>query len=174
MSSCSVSFYRTLRRVAILADQGVSICLSDANRRAFESQDIETQTIGIAGPDPDLAEAFARMARFSADALLSSFTGAPSGVHTGGFTGEGWFIGGGVENNLNIFGISSPGWFMKTEYRAAYYGNKSLNALADGTNLPVGTLSTSTILWFRPSAPRWFTASTGVARSLPSTDFLLI
>jgi putative tryptophan/tyrosine transport system substrate-binding protein len=63
-------FLPNLRRVAILADQGMSTCLSDANRRAFESQDVETQTIGIAGPDPDLAEAFAGMAQFRADALI--------------------------------------------------------------------------------------------------------
>jgi outer membrane immunogenic protein len=37
-----------------------------------------------------------------------------------------WFVGGGVENNLNIFGISAPGWFMKTEYRAAYYDRKDV------------------------------------------------
>ena len=54
-----------------------------------------------------------------------------------GFAGG--FVGGGVENSLNIFGISSPGWFMKTEYRAAYYGNKNISELADGTNVPVGT-----------------------------------
>ena len=36
----------------------------------------------------------------------------------------GWFVGGGVENNLNIFGITAPGWFMKTEYRAAYYDRR--------------------------------------------------
>ncbi len=38
------------------------------------------------------------------------------------FTRNGLFIGGGVENKLDIFGITIPGWFMKTEYRAAYYG----------------------------------------------------
>ena len=38
-----------------------------------------------------------------------------------GFNRNGCFVGGGVENNLNIFGISSPGWFMKTEYRSAFY-----------------------------------------------------
>ena len=42
---------------------------------------------------------------------------------TPSFTKGGWFVGGGVENNLNIFGISAPGWFMKTEFRAAYGGN---------------------------------------------------
>jgi len=39
---------------------------------------------------------------------------------------NGWFVGGGVENNLDIFGIHIPGLFMKTEYRAAYYGNVNL------------------------------------------------
>ena len=43
-------------------------------------------------------------------------------VETGSFSRSGWFVGGGVENSLNIFGINSPGLFMKTEYRAAYYG----------------------------------------------------
>jgi len=38
---------------------------------------------------------------------------------TPSFTRNGVFIGGGVENNLNIFGIAAPGWFMKTEYRPA-------------------------------------------------------
>ena len=37
------------------------------------------------------------------------------------FNRNGWFVGGGVENNLNIFGITAPGWFMKTEYRSAFY-----------------------------------------------------
>jgi outer membrane immunogenic protein len=101
---------------------------------------------------------------WSGSTLLSGFTGNPSGLHTGGFTGEGWFIGGGVENNLNIFGITAPGWFMKTEYRAAYYGNKDLNVLADGTNLPssfsinfnnalVQTVSTSLVYRFNWGGP---------------------
>jgi outer membrane immunogenic protein len=44
------------------------------------------------------------------------------GVHTNGFTSSGLFVGGGVENNLDIFGIRIPGLFMKTEYRSAFYG----------------------------------------------------
>jgi outer membrane immunogenic protein len=51
---------------------------------------------------------------------------------------DGWFIGGGVERSLNIFGITAPGWFMKTEYRAAYYDSKNINELIDGTNLSNG------------------------------------
>ena len=101
---------------------------------------------------------------WSGSTLLNPVTVAPSGFHTGGFTGEGWFIGGGVENNLNIFGITSPGWFMKTEYRAAYYGNKSLNVLVDGTNIPTGvannfndslvqTVSTSLVYRFNWTGP---------------------
>ena len=45
---------------------------------------------------------------------------------TPSFRRDGWFIGGGVENNLDIFGISAPGWFMKTEYRSAFYDRISL------------------------------------------------
>jgi outer membrane immunogenic protein len=45
---------------------------------------------------------------------------------TPSFSRNGWFIGGGVENNLDIFGISAPGWFMKTEYRSAFYDRISL------------------------------------------------
>ena len=48
------------------------------------------------------------------------------GGHTDSFNRNGWFIGGGVENSLNFFGISSPGWFMKTEYRSAFYDRKSV------------------------------------------------
>ena len=58
---------------------------------------------------------------WSGTTLLDEFTGAPVGGHTDGFNRNGWFIGGGVENNLNFFGITSPGWFMKTEYRSAFY-----------------------------------------------------
>ncbi len=46
---------------------------------------------------------------------------SPFVTSTPSFNRNGWFVGGGVENNLNIFGIAAPGWFMKTEYRAAYY-----------------------------------------------------
>jgi outer membrane immunogenic protein len=53
--------------------------------------------------------------------------GAPGGVTTtSSFSRNGWFIGGGVENNLDIFGITAPGWFMKTEYRSAFYDRISL------------------------------------------------
>ena len=59
----------------------------------------------------------------------SQASGAPVGLHTNGFSAQGWFVGGGVENNLDIFGLSAPGWFMKTEYRAAYYGLPVLASL---------------------------------------------
>ncbi|UWU89162.1 outer membrane protein [Bradyrhizobium sp. CB1015] len=52
----------------------------------------------------------------------------PTGAQTttSSFRRDGWFIGGGVENNLDLFGISAPGWFMKTEYRSAFYDRISL------------------------------------------------
>jgi outer membrane immunogenic protein len=68
-----------------------------------------------------------------------------------------------VENNLNIFGITAPGWFMKTEYRSAFYYNKTINELVDGTNLFVGrdvglntwtqTISTSLVYRFNWTGP---------------------
>jgi len=78
--------------------------------------------------------------------LLDSLSGLPVGLHTNSFNRNGWFVGGGVENNLDIFGISAPGWFMKTEYRGAYYDRANINAIVDGTNLPFGT----TNLGFKP------------------------
>jgi outer membrane immunogenic protein len=45
---------------------------------------------------------------------------------TPSFHRNGFFIGGGVENNLDIFGITAPSWFMKTEYRSAFYDRISL------------------------------------------------
>jgi outer membrane immunogenic protein len=85
------------------------------------------------------------------------------GDHTNSFNRNGWFIGGGVENNLNIFGISAPGWFMKTEYRAAYYGSKGISEINDATNALVGrdinfkpwvqTISTSLVYRFNWTGP---------------------
>jgi outer membrane immunogenic protein len=57
-------------------------------------------------------------ANWNGTGLVSSFTGAASGVHTNSFTQNGWFIGGGVENKLALFGFLGPNWFVKTEYRA--------------------------------------------------------
>jgi outer membrane immunogenic protein len=95
--------------------------------------------------------------------LFDSFSGAPVGFHTGSFNRNGWFVGGGFENNLNIFGITAPGWFMKTEYRAAYYDRKDINELSDVGNLPaattlafkpwVQTISTSLVYRFNWSGP---------------------
>jgi outer membrane immunogenic protein len=95
--------------------------------------------------------------------LTSAVSGGPAGFHTNGFNTQGWFVGGGVENNLDIFGISAPGWFMKTEYRAAYYDNKNLNIVTDGVNTPtafdinfkplVQTVSTSLVYRFNWTGP---------------------
>jgi outer membrane immunogenic protein len=82
---------------------------------------------------------------------------------TPSFRRDGWFVGGGVENNLDIFGISAPGWFMKTEYRSAFYNRISLpetdvvtGALNGGaiTFKPwVQTISTSLVYRFNWSGP---------------------
>jgi outer membrane immunogenic protein len=78
-------------------------------------------------------------AHWGGSEMFGTFSGLPVGLHTSNFNANGWFVGGGVENNLDIFGIHAPGWFMKTEYRSAFYNNKTLDELVDGTNVPFGT-----------------------------------
>jgi outer membrane immunogenic protein len=95
--------------------------------------------------------------------IFDTFSGLNEGVHTNSFTRNGWFIGGGVENNLDIFGITGPGWFWKTEYRSAFYGRRNATELFDVTNLPVGndirfnswnqTISTSIVYRFNWGGP---------------------
>jgi outer membrane immunogenic protein len=101
---------------------------------------------------------------WSGTTFVNAFNnGGASGLHSNSFSRNGWFIGGGVENNLNIFGISAPGWFMKTEYRSAYYDRKAINELVNGTNAFAGaditfkpwvqTISTSLVYRFNWSGP---------------------
>ena len=90
-------------------------------------------------------------------------TGAPFPPRHRRFSAAAVFVGGGVENNLNIFGITAPGWFMKTEYRAAYFDRATLPETTIATGLPFGNSITFKPLW-RPSAPRWSIASTGPVR----------
>ena len=95
--------------------------------------------------------------------FFGTFSGLDVGVHTGSFTRNGWFIGGGFENNLDIFGITAPGWFWKTEYRSAFYNRRTIDELDDITNLPVGnsirfnswnqTISTSIVYRFNWGGP---------------------
>jgi outer membrane immunogenic protein len=65
---------------------------------------------------------------------------------TPSFHRNGWFIGGGVENSLNIFGFAAPGWFMKTEYRVAEYQRVDLTNTILGTTDIVNTISTKPIV----------------------------
>ena len=76
------------------------------------------------------------------------FVGGVGAIYTTpSFDRNGWFVGGGVENNLDLFGISAPGWFMKTEYRSAFYDRISL----PGTVTPaLGGGPTGTALTFKP------------------------
>jgi outer membrane immunogenic protein len=80
--------------------------------------------------------------QWSGSSLSSVSFGGPALTTTGSFTRNGFFVGGGVENNLDIFGISFPGLFMKTEYRAAYYGNINLPETVIATGLPAVTTPT--------------------------------
>lgn len=94
--------------------------------------------------------------------LFAPFTAIDT---TQSFRRDGWFIGGGVENNLDIFGFSAPGWFMKTEYRSAFYDRVTLPQTftpafgggPTGTALTfkpwVQTISTSLVYRFNWSGP---------------------
>jgi len=94
---------------------------------------------------------------------FTDLAGVPAGIHLASYNKNGWFVGGGVENSLNIFGFTAPGWFMKTEYRAAFYNSRTANELFDVTNLPVGhdirfnnwnqTISTSLVYRFNWTGP---------------------
>ncbi len=95
---------------------------------------------------------------------FTTLGGTPVGVHLNSYDRHGWFIGGGVENSLNIFGITSPGWFMKTEYRSAFYDTKTQDQISDATGLPTGvnsiranswnqTISTSLVYRFNWTGP---------------------
>jgi outer membrane immunogenic protein len=102
-------------------------------------------------------------ASWSGTTMNFTFSGLPSALGTNSFTQDGWFVGGGVENNLDIFGINMPGLFMKTEYRAAYYDTTNIPLVfrATGTPTPaaiafnplVQTISTSLVYRFNWGGP---------------------
>jgi outer membrane immunogenic protein len=100
-------------------------------------------------------------AEFSGSTLVNNVTGLAAAT-TPSFHRNGWFLGGGVENSLNFFGISAPGWFMKTEYRVAEYERAVLPetvAPGVGTGLAVSvkpivqTVSTSLVYRFNWGGP---------------------
>ena len=58
-----------------------------------------------------------------------------------------------MEHSLDIFGISAPGWFVKSEYRLARYNNATEPVLGGGTSTltlkpSVQTVSTSLVYRF--------------------------
>jgi outer membrane immunogenic protein len=79
--------------------------------------------------------------QWSSSTLLTNVGAVPTAT-TPSFTRNGWFVGSGVENNLDIFGINMPGLFMKTEYRAAYYGSVTLPETVIATGAPSVTSPT--------------------------------
>jgi len=97
---------------------------------------------------------------WSATSMINTGNLAATGFGTPSFNRNGWFFGGGVENNLNIFGITAPGLFMKTEYRAAYFDGIDLADTSGATAVAsihfkplVQTISTSLVYRFNWSGP---------------------
>ena len=83
---------------------------------------------------------------WSGSTLLNGSNSRPSGLHTNKFNTGGAFVGGGFENSLSIFGISAPGWHMKTEYRAAYLDRETIPELLDTT----GAVFAARSITFKP------------------------
>jgi outer membrane immunogenic protein len=88
---------------------------------------------------------------WSGTTQTSVVLGSAFSITTPSFHRDGWFIGGGVENNLDIFGINIPGLFMKTEYRSAFYDRTSLpTTFAPGDFIGRGALLTGEAITFKP------------------------
>ena len=102
-------------------------------------------------------------ANWSGTNLVEPGIGISLAEHTNSFNSTGWFIGGGVENSFDFFGINIPGLFMKTEYRWAQYGTTQIGQLSNTTGLPVAdtisfhpqvqTVSTSLVYRFNWGGP---------------------
>ena len=80
--------------------------------------------------------------QWSGASLTSLLPAIPGVITTPSFHRDGFFVGGGFENNLNIFGITAPGLFMKTEYRAAYFNRVALPETFVASGLPTGISTT--------------------------------
>ncbi len=116
-----------------------------------------------------LVLALTALATFSGSALAAdlparTYSKSPAYVAPApSWTGFYIFGGGGVENNLDIFGINLPGLFMKTEYRAAYYGTATLPESISAPIPPINqaitfkawdeTVSTSLVYRFNWTGP---------------------
>ena len=65
--------------------------------------------------------------------LVGSFGGVATGLHTDSFNTQGWFVGGGVENNLNILPIQRSRLVHEDGVSCGLSDSKRLNEL-DVTN----------------------------------------
>lgn len=74
----------------------------------------------------------------SANVNDSGFGFAPPGLMTPSFTHGGWFLGGGTEAALTLFG---GGWFWRNEYRYAYYGTQVLTDSVPGTGVAFNSIN---------------------------------
>ncbi len=67
---------------------------------------------------------------FSQANMVFSGTGVPTNSSTPAFNVGGWFLGGGTETTLAP--LLPAGWFLRSEYRYAYYGTKTLSDRCPG------------------------------------------
>lgn len=65
-------------------------------------------------------------AQFSGATMENVVNVTPTGTSTPSFTTDGWFVGGGLESRFDLLGMLPKGFFLRSEYRYASYGNKTL------------------------------------------------
>ncbi len=98
-------------------------------------------------------------AEFQGGNLVDASTGVPAGSSLPAITRDGYFIGSGVEHSLDLFGLTAPGWFVKSEYRYAKYDMTSVLRAGGGTpefvfvKPAVQTISTSLVYRFNWGGP---------------------
>jgi outer membrane immunogenic protein len=71
-------------------------------------------------------------ARFSGANMVDVVVGSPTSITTPAFTASGWFLGGGIETTFDLMGMLGKGWFWRSEYRYASYGNKTVTSTIGG------------------------------------------
>lgn len=90
-------------------------------------------------------------ARFSRANMVFTGNGAGTNFSTPSFSQGGWFLGGGTETTLSP--LLPPGWFLRSEYRYAYYGTKKLADTCPGASLSAacgGLVNPQNTITFHP------------------------
>jgi len=78
---------------------------------------------------------------FDGASMVNTHVGASTPFVTSDFDKSGWFVGGGVERSLAMFGLGGPGWFWRSEYRYASYGQRTLTDTVPSTGATMNSIT---------------------------------